>query len=289
MLSKAGLDRLGLSQRISEVLSPEVCMPAVGQGAIAVECRLEGYGGGGHCGAFGRCGNAHGDYRGACTSGRAARRMPGTAWGVGAHRTRRVGAGGVCLFRGRCAIREATRDCAAGSSGTAWGAHGAAADRSWCAVHPGGSEPAAWLNWRDRRWKASGSSSRALRRRVKRSPKQLSALGAIPLILPLVAFAEPEDFAALDEAIARLEQFDWMIFTSAQAVRAIAARSESLKIPLRRAGNRTMIAAVGPASAEACEAGRTACRICSECSQRCRARERIGRAVARPNGAAAAE
>ena len=41
MLSKAGLDRLGLSQRISEVLSPEVCMPAVGQGAIAVECRLK--------------------------------------------------------------------------------------------------------------------------------------------------------------------------------------------------------------------------------------------------------
>jgi hydroxymethylbilane synthase len=41
MLSKAGLDRLGLSQRISEVLSPEVCVPAVGQGAIAVECRLK--------------------------------------------------------------------------------------------------------------------------------------------------------------------------------------------------------------------------------------------------------
>lgn len=40
MVSKAGLDRLGFSQRISEVLSPDVCMPAVGQGAIAVECRL---------------------------------------------------------------------------------------------------------------------------------------------------------------------------------------------------------------------------------------------------------
>jgi hydroxymethylbilane synthase len=40
VVSKAGLDRLGLSQRISEVLSPEACMPAVGQGAIAVECRL---------------------------------------------------------------------------------------------------------------------------------------------------------------------------------------------------------------------------------------------------------
>ncbi len=41
MVSKAGLDRLGLSQRISETLAPEVCMPAVGQGAIAVECRLK--------------------------------------------------------------------------------------------------------------------------------------------------------------------------------------------------------------------------------------------------------
>src|SRR5262249_38900247 len=41
VVSKAGLDRLGFSKRISEVLSPEVCMPAVGQGAIAVECRLK--------------------------------------------------------------------------------------------------------------------------------------------------------------------------------------------------------------------------------------------------------
>jgi hydroxymethylbilane synthase len=41
VVAKAGLDRLGLSQRISEVLSPEVCLPAVGQGAIGVECRLK--------------------------------------------------------------------------------------------------------------------------------------------------------------------------------------------------------------------------------------------------------
>ena len=39
MLAKAGLDRLGCSHRISEALSPDVCMPAVGQGAIGVECR----------------------------------------------------------------------------------------------------------------------------------------------------------------------------------------------------------------------------------------------------------
>jgi hydroxymethylbilane synthase len=40
VLAKAGLDRLGLSQRISQTFSPEEFMPAVGQGAIAVETRL---------------------------------------------------------------------------------------------------------------------------------------------------------------------------------------------------------------------------------------------------------
>jgi hydroxymethylbilane synthase len=41
MLAKAGLDRLGWSERITETLNPEVFLPAVGQGAIAVECRLK--------------------------------------------------------------------------------------------------------------------------------------------------------------------------------------------------------------------------------------------------------
>lgn len=40
MLAKAGLDRLGLSGRISETMDPAMFLPAVGQGAIAVECRL---------------------------------------------------------------------------------------------------------------------------------------------------------------------------------------------------------------------------------------------------------
>lgn len=41
MLAKAGLDRLGLSNRITEIVSPETFLPAVGQGAVAVECRLK--------------------------------------------------------------------------------------------------------------------------------------------------------------------------------------------------------------------------------------------------------
>jgi hydroxymethylbilane synthase len=39
VLAKAGLDRLGQSEKISEVLGPPVMLPAVGQGALGIECR----------------------------------------------------------------------------------------------------------------------------------------------------------------------------------------------------------------------------------------------------------
>lgn len=41
VLSKAGLDRLGWSQKITEALSTEISLPAVGQGAIAIESRVK--------------------------------------------------------------------------------------------------------------------------------------------------------------------------------------------------------------------------------------------------------
>ena len=41
VLSKAGLDRLGWAQKITEALSTDISLPAVGQGAIAIESRLK--------------------------------------------------------------------------------------------------------------------------------------------------------------------------------------------------------------------------------------------------------
>ena len=41
VLAVAGLKRLGLSGRITEVLSPEASLPAIGQGAIGIECRSD--------------------------------------------------------------------------------------------------------------------------------------------------------------------------------------------------------------------------------------------------------
>ncbi|PWK15824.1 hydroxymethylbilane synthase [Tumebacillus permanentifrigoris] len=39
VLAAAGLERMGWSDKITERLSPELCIPAVGQGALAIECR----------------------------------------------------------------------------------------------------------------------------------------------------------------------------------------------------------------------------------------------------------
>jgi hydroxymethylbilane synthase len=39
ILASAGLIRLDMHQRITEELSPSLCLPAVGQGAVGIECR----------------------------------------------------------------------------------------------------------------------------------------------------------------------------------------------------------------------------------------------------------
>lgn len=85
---------------------------------------------------------------------------------------------------------------------------------------------------------------------------ELSARGAVPVLLPLVAFAEPEDFAPLDRAIAEIEKFDWMILTSAQAVRALTQRAAQTQKPLIRTGVRLRVACVGPVTADAAESAK---------------------------------
>ena len=81
--------------------------------------------------------------------------------------------------------------------------------------------------------------------------RELSARGAIPVVLPLVAFAAPEDFGPLDKALDQINHFDWLILTSAQAVRAIAERAFAVQGILVRPGGGLRVACVGPVTAEA--------------------------------------
>jgi uroporphyrinogen-III synthase len=73
---------------------------------------------------------------------------------------------------------------------------------------------------------------------------------AIPISLPLVSFSPPRDYAALDTALGSWREFDWVLFTSANAVQSVVARAAALGTKLGRIDNRPSIATVGPATKE---------------------------------------
>ena len=53
---------------------------------------------------------------------------------------------------------------------------------------------------------------------------QLQALGADPIEAPMIRIAEPTDYAPLDEACAAIDEYDWVVFTSGNAVDAFMGR-----------------------------------------------------------------
>ena len=83
--------------------------------------------------------------------------------------------------------------------------------------------------------------------------EELKARGAVPVMLPMVAFAPPDNFQPLDEAIRGLRGFAWVLLTSQNALRALRERCAALNLDLYAAFSGVKIAAVGPATAEAVE------------------------------------
>ena len=78
----------------------------------------------------------------------------------------------------------------------------------------------------------------------------LRALGAEPVEIAVLEIRPPESFAALDAAMRQLDSYDWLILTSANAVRALAERAAALEIVLTQPV-RLKVAAVGEATAAA--------------------------------------
>lgn len=82
----------------------------------------------------------------------------------------------------------------------------------------------------------------------------LRALGAEPVEVPVLEIGPPATFGPLDAAIRQVDRYDWMILTSANAVRVLAERAAELGIELgtglgQPAGLK--VAAVGEATAAA--------------------------------------
>jgi uroporphyrinogen-III synthase len=87
--------------------------------------------------------------------------------------------------------------------------------------------------------------------------ERLEKLGAGVLLLPAVSFFAPSDTIHLDRVIGSLENFDWVFFTSANAVRFFADRCHEVGRDVR-VGKMPRCAAVGPATASvAAKAGFT--------------------------------
>jgi len=78
----------------------------------------------------------------------------------------------------------------------------------------------------------------------------LNAAGARCLEAPTIVIAPPADFAPLDAALQHLSRYDWVIFTSANGVRAFMDRLFHMGLDVRALG-RPRLAVIGPATAQA--------------------------------------
>jgi uroporphyrinogen-III synthase len=79
---------------------------------------------------------------------------------------------------------------------------------------------------------------------------QLEALGATTILIPTIEIAPPNSFHALDAALTCLRTYDWLVFTSPNAVEAFHRRAQFLhltQLPKH-------IAVIGPATLNAANA-----------------------------------
>lgn len=73
-------------------------------------------------------------------------------------------------------------------------------------------------------------------------------LGALPVLLPTIEIAPPSNWSEVDNVLTRLDEFDWIIFSSVNGVRALFDRLWKLKRDVRSLGS-ARLAAIGPSTA----------------------------------------
>jgi uroporphyrinogen III methyltransferase/synthase len=81
----------------------------------------------------------------------------------------------------------------------------------------------------------------------------LEAWGAEVIPFPTIETVPTESFAALDDAIQRAAEFDWVVFTSANGVRVFFERLQTIGADIR-SFHRAHFAAIGPQTARALQA-----------------------------------
>ncbi len=234
VLAMAGLGRLGRAAEVTEALDPAVFVPAPGQGAIAVECRS-------------------GDDAVAEAVAPLHHELTGRA--VAAERAYLAALGGGCnvplgahVVLARAELRLVGFVAEVGGArrlwrGEAWGRDPEALGRALAdQVRARGAPPPSVKG------PLRGRRIVVTRRREQSDAlvASLRALGAEVASVPLIELRPPADPAPLEQALARLDTYQWLVLASANAADAVADRWGGRPLPpaLR-------LASVGPSTTAA--------------------------------------
>ena len=232
VLACAGLDRLGLGERIAERLDPEVVPPAPGQGAIAVQIRSDDA------------------------------RMLGVAAALDDRPTRQVvevervflrASGGGCRspIGALATIVGEQLDLLGGHASPDGSSTSLGRRRGPLETGPDlARELARELDVGVRRHPVAGRV--LITRAAGQADDLISALrraGLDPVVVPTISIETEPPGGELDRAVAFLPTYDWVVVTSANGARAIIAAAERTRIGRRT----TRWAAIGPATSAVLE------------------------------------
>ena len=78
---------------------------------------------------------------------------------------------------------------------------------------------------------------------------RLAELGAQVLVQPVIRISDPADWKPVDAALAEIDRYDWLVFSSANGVRYLLDRLLATEGDVRKLGS-IRLAAIGPATAE---------------------------------------
>lgn len=244
VLAAAGLQRLQLTDLVSEWLELAVMLPAPGQGALAVQCRADDQ---------------------ATLSVLAAIEEANVRQAVTAERAFLNGLGGGC-----------SAPVAAYATGTASGLHlqalvGSPDGRQMIRVSGSSDDARALGRQLARQAIAQGADdilaslattggSQVLagkrivvtraRAQAAAFSRNLADLGAIPIEIPMIRIAPLPDTRPLDEALQHLDRYDWLILTSVNGVEIVWQRATAVLGQAPDPGD-IKVATVGPATARA--------------------------------------
>lgn len=247
VMAAAGLVRLGLTGAIAEWFTPELMLPAPGQGALGIQCRADD--------ASILELLAPLDDPAARISAQCERRL---LWALGGGCSAPIGAAaqwnagaGTLRLTARVATVDGKYVYEADVSTRGQDVAGVVA----AAVEQLQADGAQRALVQPAKSGALAGKRVVVTRRTDQARDLgdlLAAAGAQPIFLPLIKVEPVNDLTRVAEAVDKLNEFDWLIFTSVNAVNVFLRQCYELGRSLSATmGNLPRIAAVGPATRDA--------------------------------------